>query len=81
MGSRYSTCPEGMGHPLPVLTAFWLLCPRGARARIHTQPCPGRHTAGRTPTPVPKPVGTATELHGFIHAITRDWHSRGGHSP
>lgn len=71
---------NGMGLPFPALTSFWLLCPRGAQARIHTQLCPGRHPAGRTSTPVPKPVGTAPKLHGLIHVVTRDWHSRGGRS-
>lgn len=72
---------NGIGLPLPALTSSWLLCPLGARARIHTQPCPGRHPAGRTPTPVPKPVGIAPELHRLVHAVTRDWHSQGGGSP
>ena len=78
MASAAPRAQNGMGLPFPVLTSFWLLCPRGTRARIHTQLCPGRHPAGCTPTPVPKPVGTAPKLHGLIHGVTRDWHSRGG---
>lgn len=61
MGPAAPRAQNGMGLPLPCAgTSFWLLCPRGARARIHTQPCPAATLLG-APQPPPKPVGTAPE--------------------
>lgn len=36
MGSRYSTCPEGMGHPLPVLSLLAPLPSGGPSQDPHT---------------------------------------------
>ena len=78
VGSRCSTCPERHGPPSPCADILLAPLPLGG-------PSQDPHTAlswppGRTPTPVPKPVGTAPELHGLIHVIIQDWHSRGGRS-